>query len=409
MKPTGKILNIIVIVAALGYFVDIYDLILFGIVKDPSLRAIGVSEAQLIDQGASLLGIQMIGMLVGGIVWGILGDKLGRLSTLFLTILLYSAATFANGFIENINQYFWLRFISGIGLAGELGIGITLVSEVMTKEKRGYGTAIVSGVGIAGAVLGYFVTSHYNWRYTYYVGGGLGMLLLILRISVYESGMFKKIKEENVQRGNILSLFTNGKRFKKYIYSILIGVPVWYVIGVLVIFSPQLADKAFHIKGTIIGGKSVMYHYIGASIGSFVTGMISQWLMSRKKALGIALISLTVFMIIYFSLFNVGELLFYIVIFLLGLAQGYWAVFVTAASEQFGTNLRATATTTIPNFVRGSTYLMALSFKSMGKNPDIGLWGSALIIGIIVMSLAFLSLWKLDETYGKDLDYIEVE
>ncbi len=400
--------NIIVIVAALGYFVDIYDLILFGIVKDPSLKDIGITDPQMIiDQGATLLGIQMIGMLIGGMIWGILGDKLGRLSTLFLTILIYSASTFANGFIHDFNQYAVLRFISGIGLAGELGVGITLVSEVMTKEHRGYGTALVSGVGIAGAVLGYLVTKYFGWREAYYVGGGLGLALLILRVSVYESGMFKKMKEEKVKRGSFISLFTNKKRFFKYLNSIMIGIPVWYVIGILVIFSPQLGEKVFNIQGVIIGGAAIMYHYIGASIGSIVTGLISQWLKSRKKALLIALSVLTVFIAIYFSMFNASVTFFYTVLFLLGIAQGYWAVFVTSASEQFGTNLRSTVTTTAPNFVRGLTFLMAIAFKRMGKIEAIGLWNSALIIGVVVMVLAFIALYNLEETYGKDLDYFE--
>jgi len=416
---TNNPFNIIVIVAALGYFVDIYDLILFGIVKDMSLKEIiwGITDPTfklshiqqniLINQGASLLGIQMMGMLIGGIIWGILGDKLGRLSTLFLTILLYSIATLVNGFVHDITQYSILRFIAGVGLAGELGVGITLVSEVMSKESRGWGTTMVSGVGIAGAVLGYLVSTNFGWRETYYVGGGLGFVLLILRISVYESGMFKTMKEKSVSRGNFLKLFTNGKRFKKYLFSIMIGIPVWYVIGILVIFSPQFAGKdIFNIQGTVTGGKAVMYHYIGASIGSFVTGMISQHLHSRKKAIYIALIALLIFIICYFSSFNASSTFFYIILFMLGVAQGYWAVFVTTASEQFGTNLRATVTTTVPNFVRGMTTPMTLAL-ALGWVQVNQMWNFTVIVGIIVMSLALYALYKMDETYGKDLDYFE--
>lgn len=396
--------NIIVIVAALGYFVDIYDLILFSIVRISSLKAIGVPDNLLLENGIFLLNMQMAGMLIGGIVWGILGDKKGRLSVLFLTILLYSLANIANGFVQNMTQYAVLRFIAGIGLAGELGVGITLVAEVMTKETRGYGTTIVSGVGIAGAVLA-FTVAEFGWQIAYWVGGVLGLLLLILRVFVYESGMFGKLKEKPVKRGDFLSLLTKKKLFFKYLYCILIGVPVWYVIGILITFSPEFGRDILHIKGEINAGKAIMYHYIGASLGSFITGLISQWLRSRKKSLVIALVSLSIFITGYFSAFNLSASLFYIIIFILGIAMGYWAVFVTTASEQFGTNIRSTATTTIPNFVRGATVPVTFLFQYLGYR--IGLWSSGIIVGIICLSLAFFSLYKLEETYEKDLDYVE--
>ncbi len=400
--------NIIVIVAALGYFVDIYDLILFSIVRRPSLVSLGITDdKQLLDIGINLLNTQMVGMLAGGIIWGILGDKKGRLSVLFGTIILYSLANIANGFVQDLTQYYILRFIAGVGLAGELGVGITLVSEVMTKETRGYGTSIVSGIGIAGAVAGFLVSDLFDWRMAYWVGGGLGLLLLILRISVYESGMFSKLKHQQVKRGSFLSLFENKKRFLKYLYCILIGVPVWYVIGILVTFSPEFSKNVLHVVGEINAGKSIMYHYIGASLGSFLLGILSQQLRSRKKSLGVALIVLLVFEIVYFASFNVSATFFYIVIFVLGLAQGYWAVFVTTASEQFGTNLRATVTTTAPNFVRGSTLLMTTLFKFMNGVSSIGMLLSGILVCSIVMLGAFWSLYKLEETYHKDLDYIE--
>lgn len=404
---TKNPLNMVVIVAALGYFVDIYDLILFGIVRNPSLTDLGYSGQQLLDIGVDLLNMQMFGMLLGGIVWGILGDKKGRMSALFLTILIYSLANIANGFVQNLPQYYVLRFIAGFGLAGELGVGITLVSEVMTKESRGYGTAIVSGVGIAGAVLGFLVTDLFNWRVAYWAGGALGLALLALRIYVHESGMFGKLKEQKVKRGEFFALFNNKKRFLKFLYCIFIGMPVWYVIGILVIFSSEFAQNVFHIQGEIVAGKAVMYHYIGASLGSFITGWISQHLRSRKKSLMIALFSLTVFIGIYFACFNVSAAVFYFIIFLLGLAQGYWAVFITVASEQFGTNLRATVTTSVPNFVRGSTVPMTFLFRFLGSIPSVGLWVSGIIVGVIVLGLSFFSLYKIEETFHKDLDYFE--
>lgn len=397
--------NIIVIIAALGYFVDIYDLILFSIVRVPSLQAIGIPASQIKDSGIFLINMQMAGMLLGGIVWGILGDKKGRLSTLFLTILLYSLANIANGFVQNINQYALLRIIAGFGLAGELGIGVTLVSEVMTKETRAWGTSIVSCVGILGAVLAYYM-AEWGWREAYWAGGGLGLLLLLLRVYVHESGMFDKMKTASVKRGDFLSLFKNGKRFFKYICCILVGVPVWFAIGILITFSKEFGE-ALGITGPVNTGKAVMYHYIGAAIGSIITGFISQKLKSRKMALAIALVCLALFCSWYFSSSGVSPQLFYTIIFVIGLAMGYWAVFVTVASEQFGTNIRSTVTTTIPNFVRGSTVLMIIWWNYM--SVGIGIVQSAIIVGAVVIPLAIVATFFLEETYGKDLDYMEVD
>ncbi|MCX6312647.1 MAG: MFS transporter [Bacteroidetes bacterium] len=401
-RTYSRKVSLLILVAALGYFVDIYDLILFLIVKKQSLLDLHIPE----DKGATLLNIQMIGMLIGGIIWGVLGDKRGRLSTLFFTILLYSLANIANGFVQNLEQYEILRFVSGIGLAGELGIGITLVSEVMSKESRGYGTAIVSGVGIAGAALGFLITHFFGWREAYFVGGGLGLALLVMRISVNESSMFDKAKKHNAKRGSFISLFTNKKRALKYLYCILIGVPVWFVIGILIKDADKFGSNVFHVKGVVEGGQSVMWHYMGASVGSFLTGFISQWLRSRKKALYISLVALCITVAIFFSCYGVSNTVFYVVLFVLGVAQGYWAVFVTIASEQFGTNMRATVATTVPNIVRGLTVLMSIGYVSIGSATN-GSWTGAAVVGGIVLVLAFFSASKLDETYGKDLDYLE--
>jgi len=397
--------NIIVIVAALGYFVDIYDLILFGIVMKPSLKSIGVPDEQMFDIGGQLLGMQMIGMLIGGIIWGVLGDKKGRLSTLFLTILLYSLANIANGFIQTVEQYKWMRFIAGMGLAGELGIGITLVSEVMTKESRGIGTSIVSCIGIIGAVLGFLVADLFDWRMAYYVGGGLGLLLLVMRISVYESGMFERTKQKNISRGNFLSLFTNAKQFKKYFLCIAIGVPVWYVISQLVVQSSTYA-KELDIPGEVIGGKAVMFHYIGASIGSLLFGLLSEKLKSRKQSLFYATGSLGILIVAYFFMHGISSALFYTIITLMGVSMGgLWTVFMANASEQFGTNIRSTVTTTAPNFVRGTTELIRLSIT--GMKSSIGLWPAGLLIGVIVLMLSLSSILLSEETHGKELDYTE--
>lgn len=397
--------NIVVIIAALGYFVDIYDLILFSIVRVPSLQAIGIPADQIKDSGIFLINMQMIGMLLGGIAWGVLGDKKGRLSTLFLTILLYSLANIANGFVQDLNQYAWLRVIAGFGLAGELGIGVTLVSEVMTKEARAWGTSIVSGIGILGAVLAFYV-AEWGWREAYWVGGGLGLVLLLLRVYIHESGMFDKMKTASVKRGDFIGLFKNGKRFFKYICCILVGIPVWFAVGILVTFSKEFGE-ALGVTGPVNTGKAVMFHYIGAAIGSILTGFISQKLRSRKKALVIALICLGLFCSWFLMSSGVTPQLFYITIFIAGIAMGYWAVFVTVASEQFGTNIRSTVTTTVPNFVRGSTVLMIIWWNYM--SVGIGIVQSAMIVGAVVIPLAIMATFFLEETHGKDLDYMEVD
>ncbi|MBI3133620.1 MAG: MFS transporter [Bacteroidetes bacterium] len=395
--------NIVVIVAALGYFVDIYDLILFGIVRTPSLTDIGVAEADITAMGAYLMNMQMFGMLVGGIVWGILGDKKGRMSTLFMTILLYSLANIANGFVTSVDQYAILRVIAGFGLAGELGVGITLVSEVLSKEQRAWGTSLVAGVGIAGAVLAYWVAS-WGWREAYWIGGVLGLLLLLLRVYVHESGMFHKVKESAVKRGNFLSLFTNRKRFVKYMACILAGLPVWFVVGILIIPSSEFA-QALGITGPISGGKAVMLHYTGAAFGSILTSYISQLLRSRKKALLISITALALLSTWYFLSAGASPTTYYLIAFLLGIAMGYWAVFVTVASEQFGTNIRSTVTTTVPNFVRGGLVIMSWAWLAMAD--DRGILQSAMIVGAVVFVLAIVSIFALDETHDKDLDYLE--
>jgi MFS transporter, putative metabolite:H+ symporter len=405
MKANGSTnpFNIVVIVAALGYFVDIYDLILFSMVRVPSLTAIGIVGDASTEAGIYLINMQMIGMLVGGIVWGILGDKKGRLSTLFLTILLYSVANIANGFVTNLEQYAALRVIAGFGLAGELGIGITLVSEVMSKETRAWGTSIVAGVGIVGAVLAYWV-SEWGWREAYWIGGGMGLLLLGLRVYVHESGMFDKVKHSGASRGNFFSLFTDGKRFLKYIGCILIGMPVWFTVGILMTFTKEFA-AALHITGPVSGAKAVMLHYAGAAVGSIITAWISQKLKSRKKALLISILALGGFSAWYFSLAGNTPTMYYVVATALGVAMGYWSVFITVASEQFGTNIRSTVTTTVPNFVRGTTVVMTICWINLSSG--MGILQAAMTVGGVVLMIAIGAIFFLEESYDKDLDYTE--
>ena len=406
MNQTNKRnIALIITVAALGYFVDIYDLILFSIVRVKSLKELGVADADLLDVGATIINSQMSGMLLGGILWGILGDKKGRLSVLFGSIILYSLANIANGFVTNITTYTIIRFIAGIGLAGELGAGITLVTENMSKENRGYGTMIVAGVGLLGAVAAALIGGHYTWQTSYFIGGAMGLLLLGLRVGLVESGMFKNVKESSFQRGNMLMLFNNKVRFKKYLCCILIGLPLWFVVGVLITFSPEFG-KALGATGVINAGEGIMYCYIGIAVGDIVAGFLAQMLKSRKKVMLIFLLLTAIAIVVYLYSFGLTPKTFIWLSFFLGFASGYWATFVTIASEQFGTNLRATVTTTVPNFVRGSLVVVLIGFQFF-KN-HFGVLHGAMIVGFLCLIIALLALSQLKETFNKDLDYVEV-
>jgi MFS transporter, putative metabolite:H+ symporter len=404
-KKNESIFSLAVLVAALGYFVDIYDLLLFGIVRVQSLTDLGLNEAQVKSEGEFIISIQMIGLLLGGIIWGIMGDKKGRLSVLFGSIILYSIANIVNGFVETTNQYALVRFVAGVGLAGELGAGITLVSEVTSKEKRGLSTSFVAGIGLLGAVVAYFISQKFHWRTCYFIGGGLGFCLLILRISVIESGMYNKVKEmSTVAKGDFLMFFNNRKRFKKYMLSILIGLPTWYVIGILVTFSNNFG-KEFNIAASIQPGKATMYAYVAISIGDILVGFVSHWLKSRKKALFI-FYGLTIVAIVFYFLQDGGSAArMYTICAALGFATGFWAIFVTMAAEQFGTNLRATAATTVPNMVRGALPLILLLFNWLQHFTSYV--NAGIITGALVMVVSIIAAWFSEETFGKDLNYIE--
>jgi MFS family permease len=400
-----KLLSMPVIVAALGYFVDIYDLLLFSIVRVPSLKALGVEESMLLDTGGTLLTIQMLGLLIGGLIWGIMGDKKGRLSVLFGSILLYSLANIANGFVTTVDQYMWLRFIAGIGLAGELGAGITLVSEILPKHLRGYGTTLVATVGLLGAVLANFVAKTFAWETSFFIGGGLGLILLIARVSVIESGMFMQVKEQKkVDRGNFLMLFTSKGRLSRYLNCILIGLPIWFAIGILITFSPEFA-KELQFPEAINAGDAVMYSYLGLAAGDLSSGVLSQWVKSRKKIVFVFILITLGCVVIYLFPPIKTTAFFYTICFFIGYGTGYWALFVTVAAEQFGTNLRSTVATTVPNFIRGTVGPIVYSFKVL--RPEIGIIFAALTVGTVTVIIALISLWNLHETLGKDLNYVE--
>lgn len=405
-KSLKPLFSLPVVVAALGYFVDIYDLLLFSIVRIPSLKSLGVPAESLLDKGEFLLQVQMTGLLIGGIIWGIMGDKRGRLSVLFGSILLYSLANIANGFVSSVEQYALFRFIAGIGLAGELGAGITLVSEVLPTRLRGYGTALVATVGLFGAVLANFIAKHFDWQTTYFIGGGLGLMLLIARASVFESGLFMKLKEQTVERGNFFMLFTNSARLKRFIGCILIGLPIWYVIGILITFSPEFA-KELGIKGEVVAGDAVMYSYLALAVGDFGSGFISQMFKSRKKIVLIFILLTLASILFYLFLPFKTSTWFYIACAGLGFATGYWALFVTIAAEQFGTNLRSTVATTVPNFIRGTVVPITLMFKFL--RGEMGIILGALIVGVITIGIAIVALRSIDETFSRDMNYLESE
>jgi len=404
-KP-ASIFSIAVIVAALGYFVDIYDLLLFSITRIDSLVSLGLTEAQVLSEGESIIMWQMGGLLIGGIIWGIMGDKKGRLSVLFGSIILYSLANIANGFVQTADQFKIIRFIAGIGLAGELGAGITLVSELTPKNKRGIATSLVAGIGLTGAVVAFIMKQYFDWRTCYFIGGGLGLILLVLRISVFESGMFHELKKMNVQRGNFFMLFKTRERFTKYLCSILIGLPTWFVIGVLVTFSSEFG-KQMGIKEKIDPGKAIMYAYAAIAIGDVLIGFISQWFKSRKKALYLFYSITIVFMVLFFTVqWNGTAANMYWICAGLGFGTGFWAIFVTMGAEQFGTNIRATAATTIPNMVRGMLTVMIIPlFKLFRGMTDYvtGGW----ITAIVIMAITIIAALLIKETFHKDLNYIE--
>lgn len=401
----SQVFSLPVIVAALGYFVDIYDLVLFSIVRVPSLKALGLTGQGLIDQGVFLLNMQMAGMLAGGILWGILGDRQGRLKIMFASIFLYSIANFANGLATSLPAYAVLRFIAGIGLAGELGAGITLVSEVLHKSIRGYGTMLVASVGVSGAILANLVATSFDWRTAFVIGGVLGLLLLVTRIRVAESGMFQAMDSKaQVQRGNFLALFTHRQCFGRYLNSIVIGIPIWFVVGVLITFSPEFA-LALGISGPVSAGNAVMFCYLGLIFGDLTSGLLSQLFESRKKAVGLFMLLTVAGIALYFLQTGRSPAFFYGVCAFLGFSVGYWAIFVTVAAEQFGTNLRATVATTVPNFVRGMVVPITMLFQ-LGRRY-LGLEASALVVGGLCLLVAFLALAGLEETFHKDLDYFE--
>ena len=411
MRTTSPAAALAVLVAALGYFVDVYDLILFAMVRGPSLAALHVPEAARTGEGIFLFNMQMGGMLVGGVLWGMIGDKRGRLSVLFGSITLYSLANLANGYCDSLEVYAACRLIAGIGLAGELGAGITLVSELMTPERRGLGTTLVAGVGVFGGVVAGLlggalpaVWAGVDWRTAYYIGGGLGLALLALRVGLAESGMFQTAAKAPRARGNFFALFTDRGRLVRYAAIIAVGIPVWFVIGILFTFSKEIGG-ALGLSPVPSPATTLFWGYGGAGVGGLTAGFLSVHLRSRKKTIALFLAAVTVVSSVYFLVGGTSLTAFYAIAFAGGITTGYWAVFVSTSAELFGTNLRATVTTTVPNFVRGSLVPIALAFKLIAESSSYV--SAAIAVGVFCVALAIVGLLALPETYGADLDYLE--
>jgi predicted MFS family arabinose efflux permease len=401
----SALLHPAVIVGALGYFVDIYDLILFGVVRVASLKDLGCVGDQIAAQGTWLINVQMAGMLIGGIVWGLLGDWRGRLNLLFGSIIIYSLSNIANGFVHTIDGYIACRFLAGFGLAGELGGGITLVSEILPQKLRGYGTMMISAVGVLGAVVAGTMGLRFDWRVMYFIGGGLGLVLLALRLLVHESGMYRNMSRTNQPTfASQLAKLAAPKRLGRYICCALIGLPCWYVIGLVILFSPEFG-KALGTTGPIVAGPALAWSYAGISFGGVVSGVLSQFLHSRRATVLIFLIATLVVINVFFFLRAPAPALVYLLMFVIGTTQGYWAIFVTVAAEHFGTNLRATVATTVPNFARGFVIPVTLLYGWL--KGHLGVLDAGLSVGWIAILLGFIGLIGLRETFHDELDYLE--
>ncbi|MGZ3778680.1 MAG: MFS transporter [Mucilaginibacter sp.] len=403
-RPSRNIVFLI-IVTSLGFFVDVYDLMIFSIVRIKSLHDIGIADADIRLKGVYIINMQMLGLLLGGVLWGILGDKLGRIKVLFGSILVYSLANFANGMVHDVDSYAIIRFIGGVGLAGELGAGVTLVSEALSKEKRGYGTMAISVVGLLGAVAA-GIAGKYDWRMAYYIGGALGLVLLTLRVGTFESGMFKTVAKTDVSKGNIFILFNEKKRFLKYISCILMGLPLWFGIGIILTLAPEFA-RALGAKDPLSAGTGIVYSYIGGSVGNILAALLAQVTRSRRLTMFIFLTLSAVVISVFLSFNGITNNQFILLSLIMGVTGGYFPTLITIAAEQFGTNIRATVATTVPNFVRGSLIPVNAAFSFLV--PRCGMIKSGYILLFALLGISLLALSRLKESFNNDLDYVEID
>jgi putative MFS transporter len=401
LRDLRSVLNLTVLVAGLGYFVDLFDIALFGVVRFSSLRDLGLTDAEITNQGAFIYNCQMVGMMLGGLFWGVLADKRGRLSVMFGSILLYSFANIANAFAWDVTSYAAFRFLGGVGLAGELGAAITLVAESLPTEKRGLGTTVVATLGMLGVVAASFMGQRMEWKTAYLTGGAMGLALLFARFKVSESELFAK--KSHSSSANPLLLLQGG-RLPKYIWCILIGTPIYFTTGVLFTFAPELS-KGLNVQGTVTAGNAILYGSIGLTLGDLLAGVTSQLIKSRKRAVGLNLIVGFALVLAYLLAPGLTSTAVYVLSFLIGTTVGYWAVLITMAAEQFGTNIRGTVATTVPNFVRGSAALLVFGFTTLKDHISVA--NAALTCGIICFGLALLALTRMEETFHRDLDFEE--
>lgn len=399
-----KMMILAVVASSLGFFVDLYDIIIVSVVRQASLLAVGVAENELLTKGIWLLNVQMIGMLTGGFLWGIIGDKKGRLTVLFGSILMYSAATFACAYVNSYEMYLFLRLIAGIGLAGELGAAITLTTELLPQRYRGIGPAIIASFGMLGAIFGSYIGGNFSWQFTYQLGGAMGFVLMFLRIGLLESGFYHKLENSNVEKGNVWMLIKNKPLFKKYISVILMGFPGWFVNGVVMTFTPEIA-KAMGMSTIPKVSTVFMVFFIGFTFGDFSCGLVSQWLQSRKKAILAYLSSFGGLLLLYFIFGKVSEFWYYTIFLFMGISAGYTIVLLTLSAEQTGTNLRATATTSALNLLRASVIPQTIAFTFF--TSYFGAYYAAIIVGLLSVSIAAWAYTNLEETFNKNLDFVE--
>ena len=398
-------MNWVVLVSALGYFVDIFDLYLFSILRVASLKDLGVPPSEMMSAGIQLLNFQMIGLVIGGFFWGILGDKRGRVSVLFGSILLYSLANLANAWVHTVPQYAVLRLLAGFGLAGELGAAITLVSESMARDKRGYGAAWVAGVGLSGSVAAAALANFLSWRACYTVGGFMGLALLLMRFQIRDSAVFTHAKQQtSVLRGHLGMLIRDRSRLRRYISLILVGMPTWFIAGIVITFAPEFGH-ALGVQGELSAGTAILYMYAGVAVGDLICGFISQWAQNRRWVIAGFLVFMGLLMYALLFAYGARPQTIYWLATGIGFGSGYWAVLMMTAAEQFGTNLRATVATTVPNLIRGTVVPLSLVFAPL--KTHLGLLNGAVVLGSVVLLLAFFSLTQLQESHGLDLGYLE--
>ena len=399
-----KNLGLLITVSALGYFVDVFDLLLFVVVRKQSLLGLGIADADTLALGLQLLNWQMLGILLGGFVWGMIGDKRGRLSVLFGSIILYSVANIANATIHSLAAYEACRFVAGFGLAGELGAGVTLVSECMSAKNRGLGTMLIATVGVPGAIFAAWIGLQFNWRTAYLIGGIMGLVLLMMRIGLYESGLYATLRETPVARGSLRLLFRTRERTMRFLLCILVGLPTYFVIGILVAFAPEFG-KAFNLNPAPVAGTAIIFAYAGLTLGGVLCSGLSQLLRRRRPAFlifhGLELVSILVYL--YWVPANLPE--YYARCFFLGIGVGYWALMVTNGAEQFGTNLRATVTTVVPNLARGAQ--IPISWAFVAARGWLGIVHGAALVGLVCVAVAIAAVLLLRETFGRSLDFLE--